>query len=86
MGIVQREVVPSLGRWGLSAHADLAYRALALQGAETAPALARRLGVESRRIDRALDELASVGAVRIRVEGCTRYWHPVGCSTPRTSA
>ncbi|MEJ3742646.1 LuxR C-terminal-related transcriptional regulator [Actinomycetes bacterium KLBMP 9797] len=75
--IAQREVVPSLSRWGLSAHADLAYRALALQGADTAQALARRLGVESRRIDRALDELADVGAVRIRVEGCTRYWHPV---------
>lgn len=77
MGVVPREVVPSLGRWGLSAHADLTYRALALQGADTAPALARRLGVEPRRIDRALDELADAGAVRVRVSGCTRYWHPV---------
>jgi DNA-binding CsgD family transcriptional regulator/sugar-specific transcriptional regulator TrmB len=77
MGVARREVVPSLCHWGLSAHADLAYRALAIQGADTAQALARRLGVESRRIDRALDELADVGAVRIRVEGCARYWYPV---------
>ncbi|WP_033343204.1 helix-turn-helix transcriptional regulator [Catenuloplanes japonicus] len=70
-------VVPCLGRWGLSAHADLTYRALALQGPETARALARRLGVEPGRIDRALDELAAAGAVRVRADGRDRFWHPV---------
>ncbi|MEV6596806.1 LuxR C-terminal-related transcriptional regulator [Actinoplanes sp. NPDC051346] len=70
-------VVPSLGRWGLSAHADLAYRTLALLGPGTSRLLARHLGVEVVRISRALDELAAVGAVRIRVQGRSRYWHAV---------
>ncbi|MCA2214127.1 LuxR C-terminal-related transcriptional regulator [Jidongwangia harbinensis] len=70
-------VVPSLGGWGLSAHADLAYRTLALLGPSTSRLLARDLGVEVAPISRALDELVAAGAVRIRAEGRARYWHAV---------
>ncbi|MEU4626889.1 LuxR C-terminal-related transcriptional regulator [Actinoplanes sp. NPDC023801] len=70
-------VVPSLGRWGLSPHADLTYRALAMLGPSTSLLLARHLGVEMGRISRALDELAAVGAVRICVQGRSRTWHAI---------
>jgi DNA-binding CsgD family transcriptional regulator/sugar-specific transcriptional regulator TrmB len=71
-------VVPSLGRWGLSAHADLVYRALTLSGPATTATLARRLGVEVNRADRALDDLVAAGAVRLCVQGRSRTWHAVG--------
>lgn len=65
-------VVPLLGRWGLSAEADLAYRALLQLGPATGQALARHLGVEATRIGRALDELAAFGAARAPGRG--RLW------------
>ncbi|MFI5843859.1 LuxR C-terminal-related transcriptional regulator [Catenuloplanes sp. NPDC051500] len=77
MSVAQERVVPCLGRWGLSAHADLVYRGLVLQGPDTTRSLAGHLGVEARQVDRALDELVGVGAVRVRTDGRTRYWHPV---------
>ncbi|MFC4070211.1 helix-turn-helix transcriptional regulator [Actinoplanes subglobosus] len=70
-------VVPSLGRWGLSAHADLTYRALTLSGPGTTATLARHLGVEVTRIRRAVDELSAAGAVRSSVAGRSRTWHAV---------
>ena len=69
--------MPSLGRWGLSAHADLAYRTLLVLGSATGRQLARHLGVEAARIGRALDELAAVGAVWPSCEGRDRRWSAV---------
>ncbi|GIE99187.1 LuxR C-terminal-related transcriptional regulator [Paractinoplanes rishiriensis] len=66
--------VPSLGRWGLSAHADLVFRALTLDGPSTSGWLARHLDVAAARIDRALDELAACGAAAPGGTGPQRLW------------
>lgn len=58
--------VPSLVRRGRSADADLVYRTLVTLGPQTAGALARDLGLRSRRVAGALEELASVGAAEAR--------------------
>lgn len=50
--------VPNLARWGLSADADLVYRALIQQGAQTDAQLNRELGLGTRRTAAALDELS----------------------------
>lgn len=67
-------VVPSLGRWGLSAHADLVYRTLVLLGPATGGQLARCVGADAVRIRRALDELAGRGVVRPTYRGTDRLW------------
>lgn len=58
--------VPSLVRWGLSPDADLIYRTLVTYGSASAPELARALGVPSRRVAAALEELRARDAVRQR--------------------
>lgn len=55
-------VIPALTRWGLSADADLIYRALALLGPANGHRLARELGMARIRTKCALDELAASGA------------------------
>jgi len=55
-------VIPALTRWGLSADADLVYRALALLGRSDGPRLTRELGLARARTASALDELAAAGA------------------------
>jgi DNA-binding CsgD family transcriptional regulator len=55
-------VIPALTRWGLSADADLIYRALALLGPANGHRLARELGMARTRTKCALDELAASGA------------------------
>ena len=55
-------VVPALTRWGLSAEADLVYRALVLLGPADGHRLARELGLARGRTNSALDELAAAGA------------------------
>lgn len=67
-------VIPSLGRWGLSAHADLVYRALSLSGPATAERLTREVNVPAGRVRDALDELVAAGAVR---RGTARAWAAV---------
>ncbi|MGN9908868.1 LuxR C-terminal-related transcriptional regulator [Phytohabitans sp. LJ34] len=69
--------VPSLGRWGLSAHADLVYRTLTVCHSATCRELARHLDVQVRRIAEALDELAAVGAVRRYSQGRDWRWTAV---------
>ena len=54
-------VIPTLTRWGLSADADLIYRALALLGPADGHRLARELGLARTRTKSALDELAAAG-------------------------
>jgi DNA-binding CsgD family transcriptional regulator len=71
-----QQVVPSLGRWGLSPHADLVYRTLVLTGAQTSHQLARHLGVDPGRVRRALDELANAGSARPSGSGGVRQWVP----------
>lgn len=66
-------VIPSLARWGLSADADLVYRALVLQGPADVPRLTRELGLPRARIVSALDDLAATGATT-RAGG--RVWEP----------
>ena len=55
-------VIPALTRWGLSADADLIYRALALIGPADGHRLACELGLARTRTRSALDELAAAGA------------------------
>jgi DNA-binding CsgD family transcriptional regulator len=66
-------VVPSLARWGLSADADLVYRALVLLGPADAQRLAHELGLARPRVVSALDELAAAAATT-RAGG--RVWEP----------
>ncbi|AGL17581.1 helix-turn-helix transcriptional regulator [Actinoplanes sp. N902-109] len=56
-------VVPVLTRWGVSADADLVYRALVQLDPRDAAGLARELGMPSRRVRDAIDELVALGAV-----------------------
>jgi DNA-binding CsgD family transcriptional regulator len=59
---VDSGAIPALTRWGLSADADLVYRALALLGPADGHRLARELGLARARTKSALDELAAAGA------------------------
>jgi DNA-binding CsgD family transcriptional regulator len=54
--------VPTLASWGVSPDADLVYRRLVTFGRAPAATLTRELGLPSRRLRRALDELADLGA------------------------
>ena len=58
--------VPSLVPWGHSTGADLVYRTLVTFGPATATQLRQQLNLPARRIAPALEELASIGAVRRR--------------------
>lgn len=57
-------VVPSLVRWGISADADLVYRALVTVGPQAARQVAQDLDLATRRVAEALDELLAYDAVR----------------------
>ncbi|GLY05541.1 LuxR C-terminal-related transcriptional regulator [Actinoplanes sp. NBRC 101535] len=70
----EQTAIPSLGRWGLSAHADLTYRALLLAGVQDSNGLARHLGVPAFRIVQALEELAACGAAVQVKRGSRRLW------------
>jgi len=59
--------VPNLARWGLSADADLVYRALIQQGALPETQLNRELGLGARRTAAALEELS--GRTLARFDG-----------------
>ncbi|MFJ6195518.1 LuxR C-terminal-related transcriptional regulator [Micromonospora sp. NPDC092111] len=71
-------VIPQLTRWGVSADADLVYRALALLGSRREPELSRELGLPGSRVTAALDELAALGgAIPGTVgSGGGRIWSP----------
>ncbi|HEX8628639.1 MAG TPA: LuxR C-terminal-related transcriptional regulator [Catenuloplanes sp.] len=69
--------VPSLQRWGVSADADLMYRALVMMGPRTSAVAARQLGVTDARVRRALDELAAVGAARRAGGAADGLWSAV---------
>ncbi|HYN97513.1 MAG TPA: LuxR C-terminal-related transcriptional regulator [Pilimelia sp.] len=71
-------VIPSLVRWGRSPDADLVYRTLLTSGPDTVEELARDLGLPPGRVAAALDELASVNAVRSRPTRArrARVWVP----------
>lgn len=58
--------LPSLTRWGISPDADLVYRLLAGFGSRTAAQTTHELGMSSRRVASAIEELRVVGAVRLR--------------------
>ncbi|MDQ1659120.1 MAG: hypothetical protein QOD41_4203 [Cryptosporangiaceae bacterium] len=58
--------MPSLVRWGVSADADLVYRALASFGAREAGVIAVELGLSASRTRQALDELTAIGAAAPR--------------------
>jgi DNA-binding CsgD family transcriptional regulator/sugar-specific transcriptional regulator TrmB len=61
-------VIPALTRFGLSADADLLYRALMLLGPAESRRLARELGLPVRRTEVALDELSAAGAVIVAAQ------------------
>jgi DNA-binding CsgD family transcriptional regulator len=60
--------VPSLVPWGRSPDADLVYRRVITFGPATTGELGKELGLPARRIAAALDELATVDAIRPRPE------------------
>lgn len=64
--------VPSLVRWRLSSDADLVFRTLVTMGARDARALALELGLPLRRVDGALGELRTAGAVTPGASGRRR--------------
>ncbi|MEV4278639.1 LuxR C-terminal-related transcriptional regulator [Actinoplanes xinjiangensis] len=70
-------VVPVLGRWGLSPHADLIYRTLTMRGPQTCAMLARELDIDGGRLAAATDELSAAGAARLTCRGRERWWHAV---------
>jgi DNA-binding CsgD family transcriptional regulator/sugar-specific transcriptional regulator TrmB len=78
-------VIPSLGRWGLSAHADLVYRTLALSGPATGDRLARQVEVPATRVRHAVDELLAAGAVRRACHGREQVWSAVDPGQVTTS-
>lgn len=55
--------VPSLVRWGISADADVVYRALVTLGPQPTMRVAQDLGMTARRVAEALDELVASDAV-----------------------
>lgn len=57
-------VIPQLTPWGLSADADLLYRALTGFGPASTHALGRQLGLPQRRTVSGLEELAAIGAIQ----------------------
>lgn len=61
--------MPVLTRWGLSARADLVFRALLVLGARSAPELASSLQMPGRQVLAAIDELSAAGAVQPLREG-----------------
>jgi DNA-binding CsgD family transcriptional regulator/sugar-specific transcriptional regulator TrmB len=68
--------IPPLVRLGATPDADLVYRTLASFGDRTAGGLARDLGIASRRVNDALEALASVGAAveHPRGRGVSPVW------------
>ncbi|MDQ7911331.1 helix-turn-helix transcriptional regulator [Phytohabitans sp. ZYX-F-186] len=70
--------VPTLASRGASPDADLVYRRLVIFGRAPAAALAHELGLPRRRLNRALDELASLGAAVPRRSAAQRglTWTP----------
>ena len=64
---------PSLTRWGLSASADLVYRALSTLGDSTPEELAITLELTGRRVHEALEELRTIGACDIDDRHSSRW-------------
>ncbi|MFY1632081.1 LuxR C-terminal-related transcriptional regulator [Solwaraspora sp. WMMB335] len=61
--------IPQLTRWGVSADADLIYRALTMLGTRTDTQLAHELGLARKRVRSALDELSTLSAAAPAVDG-----------------
>ncbi|WP_433789177.1 LuxR C-terminal-related transcriptional regulator [Actinoplanes sp. CA-252034] len=70
-------MVPVLGRWGLSPHADLVYRTLTMLGPQTCAMLARELDIDGGRLAEAMEELTAAGAARLTCRGRERWWSAV---------
>ncbi|MGX6605968.1 LuxR C-terminal-related transcriptional regulator [Micromonosporaceae bacterium Da 78-11] len=77
------QVIPQLTRWGVSADADLVYRALVLLGPRNEAELSRELGLPGSRVTAALEELAPVGGAKPGTAGTGsgRVWSPVALPT-----
>ena len=80
--------VPSLVRWRLSSDADLVFRTLATMGPRDTRDLALELGLPGRRIDGALAELRTAGAVTPRPTGRRRgpIWQATASASHRSSS
>ncbi|BCB77699.1 hypothetical protein GCM10022251_64140 [Phytohabitans flavus] len=79
---VRSAPIPRLTRWGVSADADLIYRALCMGGARSGTQIGRELGIAQERVRRALDELAAVGAA-VPAAATTRPSRPERVWAPR---
>jgi DNA-binding CsgD family transcriptional regulator len=75
--------VPSLVRWGCSPDADLVYRELVHGGPRPAGDLARRLGLPTRRVRDALQELETVQAVDALPAGGAAHAERRRCPRPQ---
>ena len=73
-------VIPQLTRWGVTADADLVYRALRLLGPRSKTALSQELGLSHGRVTAALEELASLDGARPGAAGAGRgrVWTAAG--------
>jgi len=65
MGEARLASCPTLARWGVSAHADLVYRALTAFGPQSRVELARSLKIGERPVQAALDELLGFGSALV---------------------
>ncbi|WP_236048360.1 helix-turn-helix domain-containing protein [Paractinoplanes ovalisporus] len=74
--MTQTVAVPSLTRWGLSSDADLLFRTMTTQGAQSAGTLSQGLDLPIWRVTEALEELRVAGAARMT--GTTWACAPVG--------
>lgn len=69
MSLAIGAAVPSLTRWGLTSDADLVFRTLTTFGGHTPRLLARELGLPVRRVEDAIAELRTAGAVTTGAQG-----------------
>lgn len=78
--VLSSPATPWLTRWGLSAAADLVYRALSAIEDSTAEELATALDLPSRRVNQALEELRAVGGCAVG-DGPGLRWRAAAPST-----
>ncbi len=75
--------VPSLTRWGMTSDADLVFRTLTTFGGHTVRMLSKELGMPVRRVEHALAELRTAGAVtRMPFHALAEARQPVWASLP----
>lgn len=73
--------IPTLTRWGVSAHGDLVYRMLTAFGAKSDAALARTLKLPVKKVRAGLEELHGLGAAAVLPGPHERVWRATSPAT-----